>query len=137
MAWTPTIKSVNKAQGSIVFVVSYSNGTETVEKQYSSANIVDMEWVKRQIRNDISTMDTLYTLADSLQLGVLNTTAATPPTPTQAEIDRNIWLAKYYKLTRAHTTLIVPGIITVSQPTYAALLADVKATIKPEYIDYI
>ena len=61
----------------------------------------------------------------------------TPPVLTQAEIDRNTWLTKYAKWVRIKQTVVDTGIVPVSNAKVAAMLADLKDTLKAEYIDYI
>ena len=56
---------------------------------------------------------------------------------TQAELARKEWLEKYSRWVRVKETLIDTGVIAETNPRAQALLAEVTAGLKPEYIDYI
>lgn len=64
-------------------------------------------------------------------------TVVTPPVLTKEETDRNTWLEKYYRWVRIKTTVIDTDIIPISNTKAQALLADLKTTLKAEYLDFI
>jgi hypothetical protein len=56
---------------------------------------------------------------------------------TPAELARKTWLEKYSRWVRVKETLIDTGVILATNPRAQSLLADVKATLEPEYLDFI
>lgn len=59
------------------------------------------------------------------------------PVLTQAEIDRNTWLTKYRQWVRIKQTIVDTGIVPSTNPQLVAKVDDLKATLLPEYLDFI
>ena len=135
MSWTPTIKAVEKIKGQLHVVIQYTDGTITFnEDQFLSLPTT----LNDIVANRVTQLSALDTYALTLVKDAVISTVPTPPTVlTQAEIDRNAWLTNYRKLVKAKTTLVDVGVITVAQPTYAALLTTVQTGLLASYLDYI
>lgn len=133
MAWTQTIVSKEVVDGAPIINVEFTDGTTNFVQKFSANNIATLKQLITNKLKDLSDSDTFIA---GLPDGAFDATITTTPL-TQAEIDRNTWIAKYTKLVRAKTTLVDTGVITAAQPTYAALLSDVKAGLKAEYLDFI
>ena len=135
MAWTPTLIAAEKQNGKIHVVIRYSDGTITFsEDQFLSSPQTLNDIVANRI-NQLTALDSFFA---TLVVGSAISTTPTPVVPLlQPEIDRNAWLVLYRKLVKAKTTLVDTGVITVSNPTYAALLSQVQTGLLASYLDYI
>ncbi len=125
-----------KTEQGVRYYFDFTNGTET----YTDACIPqDKEGLKFWIISTLNKYNTQEELKSELVEGesVDLSDTTTTPTLTQAEIDRNKWLEKYHKWVRVKQTVIDTGIIPMSNPKAVALLDDLKATLKPEYLDFI
>ena len=124
-------------EGIIEVFVDFTDGVNT----YTDSCIPqDADGLKYWIKSRLATYNSSLQLQSELVPGAdvdVSDPVVTPPTLTQAEIDRDAWLAKYYKWLRIKTTVIDTEILPITNPTIAAMLTDLKATLRPEYIDYI
>jgi len=132
--WTANINNVVKNQGKLSITVEYTNGTDSFVDTYYLTRTADGT-IKNIVANKIKELTDLYTYADSLAIGAVDITP-TPVVPTQAEVDKNTFLANYNKL-KAMKVAITHGMISASNPAYLALVDTVKTTYKPEYIEFI
>ena len=135
MAWTPTLKTVEKIRGQLHVVIGYSDGTINFNEDFFTTSPQALNDVVARRIGELTALDTY---ASSLTVGAAISTVPTPPTPpTQAELDRSAWLTNYRKLVKAKETLVDVGVITASNPTYVALLSTVQAGLQASYLDYI
>lgn len=132
--FTAKIISKVKENGILAITVEFSDGVETytevVKPQDENGFLF---WVQSRL----TSLNTSKTLETADNVGKVIEVNPAPKPPTAAEIARDTWLAKYRLWVRIKTSLIDTGIITAANPKAAALLADVKSTILPEYIDLI
>ena len=135
MAWTPTLKTVEKIRGQLHVVIGYSDGTTSFNEDFFTTSPRTLNDV---VSKRVAELTALDTYASTLTIGAaISTTPTPPPVLSQAEIDRNTWLANYQKLVKAKQTLVDVGVITTTNPTYAALLAAVQSGLQASYLDYV
>lgn len=94
-------------------------------------------WLKSRLETHNSGLTIKDELVDGEEIVIPTEETPTPPVLTKDEIDRNTWLEKYYKWVRIKNTIVDTGIVPLSNPKLSAMLDDLKATLKAEYIDYI
>lgn len=125
--FTPTIKSIDKSDGRLRLVVSFSDGTNTVEDVIFTTPVS----VKATLKNRCDDLNTLYSAP--LTTGVFDTTPDVV-TQTQAEIDKTTFFTDYRKW-QTVKTLIDSGILTGNEIKVTALKTKVQNEFKPEYFD--
>lgn len=125
-------------RGGIVEVfVDFTNGTDTYTESCVPQNREGFDyWLKSRLETYNSSIEIKNDLVDGQPVTVTDVVTP-PPVLTQEEIDRNTWLEKYFKWVRIKQTIVDTGIVPVTQPKLAAMLQNLKGTLKPEYIDYI
>jgi len=117
--------------------VDFTNGTNTFTEWCVPSDDVGLRfWVKSRLAvyNATPVINTTY--ADGAVIDVSDP-VVTPPELTPAEIARNTWLTKYRTWVKIKTTVVDTGIVPITNTKIANMLADLKATLLPEYIDYI
>lgn len=126
------IKKEETEQGLKIYV-DFSEG----EKVFSEWIIPQDEdglkhWVKSRLAslNSISELTVKYDIDSTIDVS-----EPEPVEKTQAQLDKEAWFAKYYRWTRIKYNLIDTGIIPLTNTKAQALLTEVKAGLKPEYID--
>lgn len=133
--FTAKIKSIAKFKGRITIIVEYSNGLETFEEEISSTSNADLKWLRSQVRNRVRSLSEVYAFADTLSVNqVIDTTA--DPEPTQAEIDRDIFIKNYTRWL-AVKRAIDSEILTGSEAKVIELKNKVITDFRPAYLDII
>ena len=135
--FTAKIKEKNTDAGVIKIYVDFTDGTKTITEWCIPQNEDGFKhWVKSRLEAFNSSISLEEKLAVDATVDVTEKEVA-PPVLTQAEIDRNTWLTKYAQWVRIKTTVVDTGIVPISNAKVTAMLADLKTTLKAEYIDYI
>lgn len=135
MAWIAKLMSTRKRDDAKwEYVIGYTNGVRRTAREYT-VQFLDDATVLQTARQEVARLEALeaakgaFTLADN---ATLDLTPPTPPAPTAAELARQNWFDRYYKL-KAETTLVSLGLL-------AAVTVDVprlKTDMLPAYMDRI
>lgn len=135
--YTAKINRKDYVNGVVRVFVDFTNGTDV----YTEACIPQDEdglkfWVKSRLAafNVGEVVETNYT--DGADIDVSDP-VVTPPTPTQAELDRDEWLKDYRKYTKVKTTLVDTGILTGNEAWFVTLRNKVTTNLLPAYLDLI
>lgn len=135
--YTAKINRKEDRGGVLEIFVDFTDGVKTYT---DSCKPQDADGFKYWVKSRLATYNSSVALDAELnpddEVDVTDP-VVTPPVLTQDEIDRNTWLEKYSKWVRIKTTVVDTGIVPATQPKLQAMLDDLKATLKPEYIDYI
>jgi hypothetical protein len=135
--FTAKINRKEDRGGIVEIFVDFTNGVDTYTDSCKPQNREGYEYWVRSKLETYNASEVLKTeLVDGATIDVSDP-VVTPPTLTQAEIDRDTWLTKYRLWVRVKTTLIDTGVIAIDSTRAAAMLADLKTTLRPEYIDFI
>lgn len=135
--FTAKIKEKNTDQGVIKIYVDFTDGVKTITEWCIPQNEEGFKhWVKSRLEAFNSSINLEEKLVVDATVDVTEKEVV-QPVLTQAEIDRNVWLDKYYRWVRIKQTIVDTGIVPVTQPKLAAMLQNLKDTLKPEYIDFI
>lgn len=119
-----------------VYVDFYKDGVfDHTENMIPQDKAGFTHWLQSRL-SSLNTGDSLKTELTP-DLDITEYGKVTPPVLTQAEIDRNTWLEKYYRWVRVKTTVVDTGIVPISNPKIDAMLQDLKSTLLPAYIDFI
>lgn len=134
-----TAKIINKEQvnGALKVTVEFSDGVTSVHESCIPQDFDGLKfWVKSRLAtfNGAKEIDSTFAVDDTIDV---TDPVVTPPTPTQAEIDRTEWLKDYAKWVRVKTTLIDTGIFTGSETPAVNLKNKVKNGFKADYLNYI
>lgn len=116
-----------------IIVIRFSDGTKEFSKPFSFSLTATPDEQKKVVDRYLSEINAVApTLPD-------NTTdfKVTDPVQSAADIERGEWLYKHAKYVRVKTTLVDTGIVPLTNPKVQAMIDDLKATLKPEYIDYL
>lgn len=135
--YTAKINRKEDRGGVLEIFVDFTDGVKTYT---DSCKPQDADGFKYWVKSRLATYNSSLALDAELNPDDevdVSDTVVTPPVLTQEEIDRNTWLEKYAKWVRIKTTVVDTGIVPVSNAKVAAMLADLKTTLKAEYIDYI
>jgi hypothetical protein len=135
--FTAKINRKEPRGAAIEIFVDFTNGTDVYTESCVPQNVEGFKyWVKSRLEtfNSSEILDTELQAQDTINL---TDPVVEPPVLTQAEIDRNAWLAKYAQWVRVKQTVVDTGIVPLSNAKIQALLTDLQMTIRPEYIDYI
>lgn len=135
--YTATIKNKEIVNGAIKVTVDFSDGTTTVTETCIPQDKNGFtHWVKSRLAtfNGAQEIDADYALDAAVDV---SDPVVEPPAPTQAEIDRDAWLADYRRWVRVKTTLIDTGIFTGNETPAVNLKNKVTTGFKPDYLNYI
>lgn len=133
--YTATITNKVETPQGLEVTVEFSNGTNTQsEKVIPQDKAGFKHWVSARL-NSLNTLDELKAEDNIGQEVVIDDPVV--DTRTQAEKDRDAWLAKYWKWVNIKKNLIDTGILTGQETAVTNYLADVKAGFKADYINYI
>lgn len=130
-------KSIQRSAKRVVVKVEFSKDgiTDMEEFSFGLASFT-LDALKRAINTHLSTLQKAEWEVANVEIGNIDTTIKEPAPvlPTQAEIDKQKWLAMYDVLQNIKP-LIDNGIFTGAEPKIAALKTKLKADFKPEYIN--
>lgn len=134
-----TAKIINKEQvnGALKVTVEFSDGTTTVTESCIPQDFDGLKfWVKSRLAtfNSGKEIDSTFNINDPIDV---SDPVVTPPTPTQAEIARDEWLANYRKWVKVKTTLIDTGVLTGNETPVQNLKNKVTTNLKPEYLNLL
>jgi hypothetical protein len=133
-AFTATLVSKSpNADGRIVAIVSYSNGTTTVKRQYTFDSNSSLESLRAMVASELANVSATYDLYLALTPGPLN---LTPPSPSAAEIAQAAW-ARDLLTVRQMQVGVALGIFDAADSTLAAAKARVIANYLPAYLDLL
>jgi len=132
--YTATVIGKSLDGAAMKFTVEFTNGVTTV----SESIIPDSEnnfksWVKARldIFNKASSLGDIYTNGTIVDVSPV---VVVQPTPTQAEIDKDLWFLDYIKWLKIKNTLIDTGILTGNEVQVLALKSKVQTNFKPAYL---
>ena len=130
--YTATLKSKTLGADGIVSVeVEFTDGVTTVSETVKPASLNNLKvWVS----NRLSVLNGSKDIDANATVGAPITTAVAP---TQAELDRDAWLADYRKWVKVKTSLIDTQILNGNETAVVALQTKVKNGFKASYIDFI
>lgn len=135
--YTATIKNKELINGVLKVTVEFSDGVTTVSETCIPQDFDGLKyWVKSRLATFNSAKEIDATYATDTELDVTDP-VVTPPTPTQAELDRAEWLKDYGRWVRVKTTLIDTGIFTGNEAPAVALKTKVSTNFKADYLNYI
>ncbi len=135
--YTARISNKTTENGIFTIYVEFTNGTNTVTEWCRPQNEDGFKhWVKSRLEafNASETLDTAYSANDIVDV---TDPIVTPPTPTQAEIDRDAWLVDYRRWVKVKSTLIDTGILTGNEAQVTTLRNRVSTNFKPEYLNLL
>ena len=128
--YTATVIATRKEQGSIKAVVSFSNGTDVIEREFTVNSAEDL---RIQVRSENNRLDKVE--SSSVANGVLDLSDPVKPTLPQAELDKVEWFRIYRRWVTIKTTLIDTGILLGTETPVVNLKAQVQSGFKPAYIN--
>lgn len=131
-----TAKIIDKKEegATIAITVEFTDGVDTHTEVVRPQDENGFKYFVKQRCESLTTAKALKE-ADNVGKTVVVDEPVTPK--TQAEIDRDAWLVKYYRWVSIKKNLIDTGVLTGSEKQVTDYLADVKATFKPAYINFI
>lgn len=132
--FTAKITDKKEEGATLVITVEFSDGVDTYTEVVRPQDEVGFKYFVKQRCESLTTAKALKE-ADNVGKMVVVDTPVVPL--TQAEIDRDAWLVKYYRWVSIKNNLIDTGVLTGSEKQVTDYLADVKATFKPAYINFI
>lgn len=128
--YTATLKNRLSESGKIRWVVEFTNGTDTFTDSFNDNKYIELQPRVARKLAELNFVDT-FTID-----GVINSTVPTVTPPTQADIDRNTWLADWRKLEIANK-LVQAGVIVDTLPAYVTLKNKVVTDFKTNYINFL
>lgn len=135
--FTAKINRKDYVNGVVRVFVDFTNGTDTYTESCIPQDEAGLKfWVKSRLAafNVGEVVEANY--VDGADIDVSDP-VVTPPTPTQAELDRAEWLKDYARWVRVKTTLIDTGIFTGNEAPAVALKNKVSSNFVPDYLNYI
>lgn len=131
-----TAKIIDKKEegATIAITVEFSDGVDTYAEVVRPQ---DENGFKYFVKQRCESLTTAKALKEADNVGKVVVTDIPVVPPTQVEVDRNVWLEKYYRWVSIKKNLIDTGVLTGSEKQVTDYLADVKATFKPAYINFI
>jgi hypothetical protein len=132
--FTAKIQSKTLESGLLTVTVNFTDG---VESRVESCVPQNLEGLKYWIKSRLETLNSGVTIAPTLVEGQdfdVSDPVVTPPTLTQAGLDKIEWFQDYHKWLKIKTTLIDTGIVLESQTQVANLKAKVQTNFKPAYL---
>lgn len=130
-------KTIQRSAKRVVVKVEFTkNGVSDVEEFSFGFASFSLDTLKKAINIHLDALQKAENEVLNIQTGVIDTTVTEPSPilPTQAEIDKQKWLALYDVLQNIKP-LIDNGIFSGTEPKIAALKTKLKADFKPEYIN--
>jgi hypothetical protein len=118
--------------GTLDVQVRFVSGEKEALKSFQARTLTDLKAMVRRYAEELAEKEALET---SLLVGEIDTTPNAVVPLTQAEIDFQAWLEKYRRWVQVKTTLIDTGVIASNNAKAVALLNEVKAGLKVEYVD--
>lgn len=139
MTWTAKLQSARKQAGQLYCVISYTDGTEVLEKSYQLN--VDDEAIKRAARNGVTQLENAdnsnITLIEGTDID-LTPPAVVPPTPlTPEEIARNAWFTDFDEFLGFHKLDTYSLLRAQDNARLNQLRTSLAADYLPEYLDGI
>jgi len=128
--YTATVISTRKEQGNIKAVISFSNGTDVIEREFTVNSAEDL---RVSVRNEKNRLDGVA--SSTVTSGVLDLSDPVTPTLTQAELDKVAWFRIYRRWVTIKTTLIDTGILLGTETPVVNLKAQVQSGFKPAYLN--
>lgn len=120
--------------GQVQLYVEFTNGTDTFTEQVTPQDKGGFDfWVTQRLRS-LNSVEELQDLDPATTPPI---EIPVEPTKTQAELDAEAWLRKYYKWVQIKNNLIDTGILTGQETQVVDFLADVKAGFKPAYLNLL
>lgn len=120
--------------GRAEFQVEISDGVDSIKTNYS---VTTLDQLKRAILSDIKRFDANKAFFESVPVGDIEVASVADVPPTQAEIDEQAWFALYRRWVQVKKDLIDTGVVLATNTKAVALLNQVKAGLRVEYIDKI
>lgn len=131
MAFIATLINKEQENDKIRVWVDYTDGASTFSDNFT---ITDEGDLKRQVKNKIIQLTKAKSAFQNLVIdGEIDISS---PDPTQAELDRQEFLANYSKLQRINVAVNL-GILTGDETFITNLINTIRTSFKPEYIDVI
>lgn len=115
-------------EGTVNVAVRFGNQSQKFDEWFSTKDTSDREWLKRIVKRRLDSLNSLD--LTTVPLGPIDTSLI-PSVPPDAKA---VWLAKREKL-RTYQEANKMMITSESDKAYIDLLADVKKTFKPEYLN--
>jgi hypothetical protein len=135
--YTAKVLRKEEDNGVVKVFVTFTDGVNTQTEWCIPQDRAGFDlWVKSRLAVFNTGQELQTDLVDGADIDVSDPVVV-PPVLTQDEIDRNTWLTKYHRWLDVKFKLVDSGIVPVSNTKVTAMLADLKTTLKAEYIDYI
>ncbi len=135
--YTATVKKKEFIDGVLLITVAFSDNIKTITDSCKPQDKDGFDhWVKSKLAtlNGAVEIDTNYAIDAIIDI---SNPIVILPEMTPAEVARNTWITKYLKWVKIKATIIDTGIVPITNTKIANMLADLKSTLLPEYIDYI
>lgn len=125
-------EGVEKTTGSVYWRVEFTDGVETIAKQYRFALDSDISERKKTVNKEL---EVLNRPVETATVGALDFSdiADTKPIATQAEIDKQDWFRDFERLKKVQD-LINLGVLTGTEPAVTTLRTKLTTGFKPAYI---
>lgn len=131
MAWTAQLTKATILDGDAILVVTFRDDVSgaSFDEPYRFRAVQSNVFLKDKVRDRIKELNAISAWIPTLPIGaIVPSSDPTPPDPpTQAEIDRAAWTAKYQQL-QAWMRAVNVGIESGTNPQFIALRDDVIAT---------
>lgn len=137
MAWTVSLQKKVQSDGTIIALLTYSDGTRTIQDRFDLQGALDNTTFAQRAKAKID-----FLTAQDAAFAALVEGAVTPqpppdppppPAPTQAEIDRAAFISDYQNLLGVRRA-IAAGVFTGSEAFITTLTNRVKSEFIAAYV---
>ena len=129
-------KSIQRSARQVVIDVEFSDGTNTFTHKFTFSFDVTFDAVKQMIKQYINKLEQIDAAVDSIAIGVVDLTAVTDGSPTQADLDKRLWLQRDAIKDQVDKA-IAKGYIAANNTKVTQLNTWLTNNFKPEYLDLL
>jgi hypothetical protein len=134
--FTPTItnKVIDIDKNIITLTVEYSDGNTTITQEAKFGTDQTWESIQRHLKNRAESLVKGGT--EFQRIETQTPVEYVPTTEEAARLEADVWIRKVLKL-EAMQKLVSLGVLTGNEKPLTDLAADIKATIKPAYLNLL
>lgn len=128
--YTAKLKNRVIENGIIRWVVEFSDGTDTFSDSFKQTKYSNLQIAVANKLAELNFVDTFTIDAN------IDSTVPVQTPPTQAEIDRNVWINDW-RILKVANDLIANGVIVDTLPAYVSHKQKVSNNFKVAYIPFL
>jgi hypothetical protein len=128
--YTATITGKKQDGAWMLVNVSFTNGTNTFTESYTITALTDL---KSLVNGRLNQLNGIAAVDSSITIGVFD---PSPVAQTQADIDRDSWLALYRKWIKVKFA-IDQQVLTGNETQVVTFKTNVQSGFKAAYLDYL